>query len=75
MEQDIKTLGTGALAFVGDAVYSLFVREKLAEINRPVGALHSLSVNYVRAPERWRNCSGVFSICPTNMRISLRTKW
>ena len=49
MEQDIKTLGTGALAFVGDAVYSLFVREKLAEINRPVGALHSLSVNYVRA--------------------------
>lgn len=49
MEQDLKTLGTGALAFVGDAVYSLFVREKLAEINRPAGALHSLSVNYVRA--------------------------
>lgn len=48
-KQNCNELGTGALAFVGDAVYSLLVREKLAEINRPSGVLHSLSVNYVRA--------------------------
>ena len=48
-EQQLKELGTGALAFVGDAIYSLLVREKLAEVNRPSGELHRLSVHYVRA--------------------------
>ncbi len=34
---------------MGDAVYSLLVREKLCEINRPSGKLHSLSVGFVSA--------------------------
>ena len=38
------------LAFTGDAVYSLFVREALAqEGNRPSKALHSRAVDEVRA--------------------------
>ena len=37
------------LAFVGDAVYGLMVRTRLAEINRSSGDLHSLSVKYVSA--------------------------
>ena len=38
------------LAFVGDGVYSLLVRERLLTIaNRPVSDLHQLAVNAVRA--------------------------
>ena len=38
------------LAFVGDAVFSLYIREMLVvEANRPVGKLHTLSVKWVKA--------------------------
>ena len=38
------------LAFIGDCVYEMLVRESLvAEANRPVNDLHKLSVNYVSA--------------------------
>ena len=42
-------MSPSVLAFVGDGVYGLCVREKLSVINRPSGELHSLSVKYVRA--------------------------
>lgn len=44
-----KQLNPAVLSFVGDAVYGLFVREKLAEVSRPSGQLHSLSVKLVNA--------------------------
>ena len=50
--KDIKadTLSPLTLAFTGDAVFSLFIREKLVcEANRPVGELHKLSVQSVKA--------------------------
>ncbi len=47
--ENVNGLSAGALAFVGDAVYGLMVREKLAEINRPQGQLHKMSVEYVNA--------------------------
>ena len=47
---DLHTLSPLALAFVGDGVYSLLVRERLlSQANRPVGELHSQSVRDVRA--------------------------
>lgn len=46
---NVKELSAGTLAFVGDAVYGLMVRRRLAEINRPIGELHRLSVTYVNA--------------------------
>ncbi len=47
---DVHTLSPLALAFVGDGVYSLLVRERLLTIaNRPVGDLHRLAVDAVRA--------------------------
>ena len=46
---DVNNLSPAALAFVGDAYYGLLVREKLAEVNRPSGDLHSLSVQLVKA--------------------------
>ena len=46
---NIKLLSPSVLAFVGDAVYGLYVREALAKINRPSGELHKLSVKYVNA--------------------------
>ena len=42
-------LSPSVLCFVGDAVYGLLVRKKLAEINRPSGELHKLSVKFVNA--------------------------
>ena len=46
---NVNELSAGTLAFVGDAVYGLLVRQRLAEINRPIGELHRLSVTYVNA--------------------------
>ena len=47
---DLHTLSPLALAFVGDGVYSLMVRERLlCEANRPVNDLHRLAVKEVRA--------------------------
>ena len=42
-------LSPSVLAFVGDAVYGLMVRTALAQINRPSGELHKLSVKIVNA--------------------------
>ena len=45
-----KLLSPGTLAFLGDAVYELFVRKKLVETaNMPVKKLHLLAVEKVRA--------------------------
>lgn len=49
-ELDLHTLSPLALAFVGDGVYSLMVRERLlSQANRPVADLHRLAVREVRA--------------------------
>ncbi len=45
----VKLLSPSVLSFVGDAVFGLLVRERLAEINRPSGELHSVSVRFVSA--------------------------
>lgn len=42
-------LSPSVLAFVGDAVYTLYVRNKLSEVNRSSGELHRLSVKLVNA--------------------------
>lgn len=42
-------LSPSVLAFVGDAVYGLYTRRRLAEVNRPSGELHRLSVKLVNA--------------------------
>ena len=44
-----QQLNPATLAFMGDAVYGLLVREKLCEISRPSGELHSRSVKLVNA--------------------------
>ncbi len=46
---DAKRLATATLAFVGDAVYGLLVRERLSYIEAPVGELHRESVEKVCA--------------------------
>ena len=42
-------LNPSVLSFVGDGVYTLLVREKLATVNRRSGDLHALSVEFVKA--------------------------
>ena len=50
------------LAFVGDAVFSLYIREMLVvEANRPVGKLHTLSVKWVKAEAQSK---GMHAILP-----------
>ena len=47
---NVRTLSPLALAFVGDGVYELMVRERLVrEANRPAGVLHKRAVELVRA--------------------------
>ena len=44
-----QQLSPTTLAFVGDGVFSLLVREKLCKFDRPSGELHSRSVKLVNA--------------------------
>jgi len=47
---DIKQYSALALAFMGDAVYELYVREKiLSKTNAPADMLHKMAVKYVKA--------------------------
>ncbi len=46
---EANLLNPPVLAFVGDAVYGLCVREKLSNVNRRSGELHSMSVKLVNA--------------------------
>lgn len=49
-EKDARMYSPLTLAFLGDAVYSLLVRDMLtSEVNRPAGALHRESVKLVNA--------------------------
>ncbi len=42
-------MSPSVLAFVGDAVYGLYVRTALADVNRPSGELHRMSAAVVNA--------------------------
>lgn len=49
--EDIREIPTSALAYVGDAVYELFVRTRIvAQNGGQSGVLHRKSVKYVSAP-------------------------
>lgn len=49
IQSNPNLLSPSVLAFVGDAVYGLYVRTALADVNRPSGELHRLSVKLVNA--------------------------
>lgn len=51
-----KEMSCLSLAFVGDAVYTLMVREKIACTGFPPGKLHDLSINLVKASAQARAC-------------------
>ena len=54
---DPKLLSPLALAFVGDGVYDLFVRERLVcEANRPVKKLNEEKVSIVRCSSHRDRC-------------------
>lgn len=46
---DVNSLSPLTLSFVGDVYFSLLVRTRLAQVNRPVSQLHSASVKLVNA--------------------------
>ncbi len=52
--ENVNNLSPSVLCFVGDAVYGLYVRKYLAEINRPSASLHAESVKWVSAPAQAR---------------------
>ncbi len=56
------TLSPLTLAFIGDAVFSLYIREMLVcDANRPVGKLHKLSIQWVKAEAQSK---GMHTILP-----------
>lgn len=48
--ENVNEYSPSVLAFVGDAVYGLKVRTYISKENRKSKDLHSLSVEYVKAP-------------------------
>lgn len=59
---NVNNYSPASLAFLGDAVFGLMVRERLvAHCNRPAGQLHSLSVKAVNAAAQ---CAGAKKIMP-----------
>ena len=62
MENNMNSYSPAALAFLGDAVFGLMVREKLVrQSNRPANKLHKLSVGAVNAAAQ---CEGAKKIMP-----------
>lgn len=62
-ECDTENLSPLTLAFVGDTVFDLFVREKLVcEANRPVNALHSNATRLVKASAQSKAVDRVIGI-------------
>ena len=51
-----KEMSSLSLAFVGDAVYTLMVREKMACTGFHPGKLHDLAVNMVKAAAQAKAC-------------------
>lgn len=63
LDCDPNQLSPLTLAFVGDAVYDLLVREKLVcQANRSVEKLHLLAVESVKAPAQANSCRKILSI-------------
>ncbi len=64
-DKDINadTLSPLTLAFTGDAVFSLYIREMLVcEANRPVNKLHKLSINWVKAEAQSKGMQGIMHL-------------
>lgn len=60
LQQPAEQLSPLTLAFVGDAVYEVYVRARLAaEGSRPAGKLHRLAVGYVNASAQSRSMYGL----------------
>lgn len=58
---DPLQLSSLSLAFVGDTVYDLLVRESLVtDANRPVNALHKLAVEQVKASAQAKAIKDIF---------------
>ncbi len=60
--ENAKLLSPSVLAFVGDAVYGLYVRKALAQTNRPSGELHRLSVKLVNATAQAKGFAAIESV-------------
>lgn len=54
-----KEMSCLSLAFVGDAVYTLMVRERMALTGFPPAKLHNLSVNMVKAAAQAKACDTI----------------
>ena len=69
---DPKLLSPGTLAFMGDAVYELYVRQMLVETaNMPVNKLHGLAVQRVRASFQ----SNAYSVIEENLTEEEQAIW
>ena len=67
-----KEMSCLSLAFVGDAVYTLMVREKMACTGFQPGKLHDLSVNMVKAAAQAKACELISPLLSENEADILR---
>lgn len=71
MEIDLHTVSPLNLAFVGDAVYEIMVRERLVCLaNRPNKELHQLAVKQVRAEAQAAALDKIFPLL-TEQEVSV----
>ncbi len=60
---DIQTVPAQTLAFIGDAVYNVYIRSYLASISTAkTGMLHKLSIKYVSARGQARTIDSIMDI-------------
>ncbi len=70
---DIRTLSPLTLAFIGDAVYDLMVRERLVcGGNRPVGALNEDKIQRVRCESQSKAASRIAPILTDEERAAFK---
>ena len=54
LREDPKRMSAATLAFLGDAVYELLVRRRLAVTTIPANTLHQMAIRMVRAEAQSR---------------------
>lgn len=60
---DLQTVSMQTLAFIGDAVYNVYIRSYLAsKHNEKSGRLHNYSIKYVSARAQSKIIDGIFEI-------------
>jgi len=73
---NVKAINTTTLAFMGDAVYEVYIRKKVIGSGQPgADKLHKMAVRYVKADAQAKAIKGMFeNLSPAEQSLAKRAR-